>query len=193
MKYSVNKRRISCCVVGRSGTSKCGPSPVMIKKEIFIFNILLGMYLLFLSPFLSLAASHDLAMDFHDGEYVQNEWKIDEHEVSARYIPHGRSPFTYVFKKGDYTTITGAGMDMQLCTTTGAARANVYVACGGIRHGFQMHTYPHDQLWKNVRHWEMPNHCLEILNKTGEIKLVITVNWDGHGTFHLLNLKMSAE
>ena len=165
----------------------------MLYKGFLKFNRFFRVSLVFLSISSSLAGADEVFMDFNDGVYLENEWIVTEHNLSARYIPHKRSPFTYLLNKGHYTKVKGVSMDMQLRTTTGVARANVYMECDGTRDGFQMNTYPHPQLWDNLRHWEMSDPCLEILNVAGEVRLLVKVYWDGHGTFHLLNLKMEAE
>lgn len=165
----------------------------MFYKWFLKVNAFFGVCLLLLSMASSLAGADEVFMDFNAGVYLENEWIVTNHNISARYIPYKRSPFTYPINKRGYTKIKGVSMDMQLRTTTGVARANVYMECGGTRDGFQMNTYPHPQLWKNLRHWEMSDHCLERLNATGEVRLLVKLYWDGHGIFHLLNLKMEAE
>ncbi|GAB6144125.1 hypothetical protein [Desulfocicer niacini] len=139
------------------------------------------------------AMGKELSINFTDGQYVKDEWVVSLGSMSARYIPHERHPVSYIIQRQPGSKITRLGMTMQLCTTIGAARANVYIACGGSRDGFKINTYPHEQLWKNTRQWQMSDHCLEILNKRGELQLVINVNWDGHGVFLLSDLKMDVE
>ena len=135
----------------------------------------------------------EVLIGFANGQYVQDEWVITTEGMSARYIPHKRHPVTYILKRELWSKITKVSMNMKLCTTIGAARANVYIDCGGNRDGFQINTYPHERLWKNTRQWQMSDHCLEILNKRGELHLIIRVYWDGHGVFSLSNLKMDVE
>ncbi len=139
------------------------------------------------------AMAKEMFINFTDGQYVKDEWVVSHGSMSARYIPHERHPVSYTIQRQAGSKITRLSMTMQLCTTIDAARANVYIACGGSRDGFKINTYPHEQLWKNTRQWQMPDHCLEILNKRGELQLVISVNWDGHGVFRLSDLKMDVE
>ncbi len=139
------------------------------------------------------AMGQEVPINFMDGQYVKEEWMISKNIMTARFIPHERHPVVYTLQRKPGSEITRLGMTMQLCTTIGAARANVYLACGGKRDGFKINTYPHEKLWKNIRQWQMDKHCLEILNKRGELQLVISVNWDGHGVFSLSDLKMDVE
>ena len=139
------------------------------------------------------AMAQEVSINFMEAQYVKEEWVVSSDSMSARYIPHERHPVGYTLQRKPGTKITRLGMTMQLCTTIGAARANVYVACGGDKDGFKINTYPHEQLWKNARQWQMSDRCLEILNKRGELRLVISVNWDGHGVFTLSDLKMDVE
>jgi len=162
----------------------------MVYKPGLRFNAFLILSLVFLSVFSSLAGADEVFMDFNDGVYPKDEWNVTDHDISARFVPYERGPITYTLKKGKHTKIKGVSMEMQLRTTTGAARANVYIECTETIDGFEMNTYPEQQLWQKSRHWEMSAHCLDILNATGKVILRINVYWDGHGTLHLLNLKM---
>lgn len=171
------------------------PSPwrcIAVWKDKMIFKVVSGvaLFLLILS---APSMAKEVCLNFTDGKYFKDEWVVTSDSMSARYIPHERHPVACIIRKGSYRKVTGVSMNMQLCTTIGAARANVYMDCGGNRDGFQINTYPHPQLWKNNRQWRMSEHCLEILNKRGELQLVVNVYWDGHGVFRLSDLKMEVE
>ena len=161
-------------------------------KDKIVFKTLcaLALFVLIL-PAPSMA--QEVSINFMDGQYVKEEWVVSSDSMSARYIPHERHPVVYTIQRKPGSKITRLSMTLQLCTTIGAARANVYMICGGNRDGFQINTYPDEKLWKNTRQWQMSDHCLELLNKRGELKLVISVNWDGHGVFRLSDLKMDVE
>lgn len=155
-----------------------------------IFKLLFGIYLFFSSTALTHADGYDVYLPFNNGVYSNDEWVVTDNEASARFLPRNKHQFTYLLNKGDHGTIKGVSMQLQLCTTIAAAKATVYIKCGGTRDGFLLRTYPHPELWKKTHLWQMSSRCLKILNRIGKMPLFVKVYWDGRGVFKLLNLKI---